>query len=487
MARAPALLDWAGSVLGPAAVAAALKPTLFAHFCAGETEAEVLPVMQRLKARGVGGILDYAAEADLVAEAPEPPAGAKAKSARESYADGAVQCRVYDYISEAVCDKNRDSFLSAIRTVRNTSPRGFAAIKATALGHPTLMDRTSTALMEVRRLFKRFDLDGDGRVTSDDFFVAYKQLFSDSSPERMNQVFRHLDTTGDGHIDYLEWSKQLRLDVMHAIAGRYRGDAGEVGERFKEAVLEEEELTLFAAMRERLRELVHEAAKADVRVMVDAEHTYFQPAIDQLVLELQREYNGEGRTVVYNTYQTYLRSCERRLDLDIQRAEREGFAFGAKLVRGAYLVLERERAQEKGYSDPIHPDFGATTGSFHRSIDRMLQCVAGGGGGLMVASHNRDSVAHTLAGMARQGIPPGGLDGGTVSFGQLFGMADNITFSLGQQGYCVFKYLPYGRVDQVVPYLIRRAQENSEVLSGSGQESQMIREELQRRLFARRG
>ena len=477
-------------MLGPAAVAAALKPTLFAHFCAGENEAEVLPVMQRLKARGVGGILDYAAEADLVAEAPELPAGAKAKSARESYADGAVQCRVYDYISEAVCDRNRDSFLSAIRTVRNTSPRGFAAIKATALGHPTLMDRTSTALMEVRRLFKRFDQRGDGRVTQDDFAAAYQQLFRDSSPQRMDQVFRHLDTGGDGHIDYLEWSKQLRLDVMHAVVGRFRGEAGKAGERFKEAVLEEEELQLFAAMRERLRELVHEAAKADVRVMVDAEHTYFQPAIDQLVLELQREYNGEGQTVVYNTYQTYLRSCERRLDLDIQRAEREGFAFGAKLVRGAYLVLERERAREKGYSDPVHPDFEATTGSFHRSIDRMLLCVAAGGGGLMVASHNRDSVAHTLAGMAEHGIPPGGFDGGrgsTVSFGQLFGMADDITFSLGQQGYCVFKYLPYGRVDQVVPYLIRRAQENSEVLSGSGQESRTIRQELQRRLLAPRG
>ena len=480
------MLEWAGATLGPGVVAAVLKPTLFGHFCAGENEAEVLPVMQRLKSRGVGGILDYAAEADLVAEASEASAdgGGELGLARESYADGAVQCRVYDYISEATCDKNRDAFLSAIRTVRNTSPRGFAAVKATALGHPVLMERTSTALTEVRRLFQRFDQRGDGRLTPEDFAAVYRKLFSDNSSERMQQVFRHLDTGGDGFVDYLEWSKQLRLEDMQAVAGRYRGDCGEMGARFKAAALDDEELRLFAAMQERLRELVDEAARADVRVMVDAEHSYFQPAIDQLVLQLQREYNRE-KTVVYNTYQTYMRNCGRRLDLDIQRAEREGFAFGAKLVRGAYLVLERERAQRLGYPDPIHPDIGATTRSFHAGIDQMLRCVARGGGGLMVASHNRESVAHTLVGMEELDIPPGGFNGGTVSFGQLYGMADDITFSLGQQGYCVFKYLPYGQVDQVVPYLIRRAQENSEVLSGSGHEGSLIRQELQRRFLGR--
>jgi len=167
--------------------------------------------------------------------------------------------------------------------------------------------------------------------------------------------------------------------------------------------------------------------------------------------------------------------------LDMKRAQNEGFIFAAKVVRGAYMVQERNRARDLGYEDPIFPNIQATHSNYHLCVDEMLkkiqQC------NVMIASHNEDSVQFVLQKMKEYEI---NSSEGRVYFGQLLGMCDYITFGLGRKGYGVFKYVPYGSVHQVVPYLIRRTEENSAILGSLGvkKERLLLWTEFKRRLFS---
>jgi proline dehydrogenase len=161
----------------------------------------------------------------------------------------------------------------------------------------------------------------------------------------------------------------------------------------------------------------------------------------------------------------------------------------AKLVRGAYLVSERERAARYGYPDPTHPNIDATHACYQRCSDLVLgrmkkhEPEAGTKGcEFMVASHNQASVEYVLERMEALGIAPSGPNSG-VYFGQLLGMSDHLTFLLGAKGYRAYKYVPYGPVEEVVPYLLRRAQENAAMLGkGAPLELSMLRQELARRM-----
>ncbi|KAJ3033298.1 hypothetical protein HK097_004914, partial [Rhizophlyctis rosea] len=253
--------------------------------------------------------------------------------------------------------------------------------------------------------------------------------------------------------------------------------------------------------------IISHAQSKRVRIMIDAEQTYFQPAIDDIAVTLCRKFNpplpgrGENQSnrrgpVVYNTYQMYLRDTEGRLREDVERAERGGFAFGVKLVRGAYLQSERERSEELSYPDPIQPTLADTHAAYNRGIEFLAerlsslkaseQGVDGGGDirplSFVVASHNRESVERAKGVMDKVGI---GRGEGTVSFAQLMGMKDKITFGLAAGGYKAFKYIPYGPIEVTIPYLQRRAQENSAILGGgaTAEDKSGLIEELKKRLL----
>jgi proline dehydrogenase len=228
--------------------------------------------------------------------------------------------------------------------------------------------------------------------------------------------------------------------------------------------------------------ICQEAARLKVRLMVDAEQTYFQPAIDAMVLHMQQEYNIGGPFIM-NTYQCYLKNSLTRLTNDIEVARREKYYFGAKIVRGAYMVAERSRAKQFGYPSPIHEKIADTHACYDAAIEQVVHQVATRGANLMVATHNEQSITRTVDAMRREGLQPSD----DVYFGQLLGMADHLTFTLGQNGYKAYKYVPYGPVHEVVPYLLRRAQENSMLVTGKGakREQQMLFAELKRRIFQR--
>ncbi|KAJ1949290.1 proline dehydrogenase, partial [Dispira parvispora] len=254
----------------------------------------------------------------------------------------------------------------------------------------------------------------------------------------------------------------------------------------------------------RARDLATLASEHNVRLGIDAEQTYFQPAIDHFALELAREFNqvdDPRGPLVYNTYQMYLKDGYQRLVSDYTRSHREGFQFGVKLVRGAYMVSERKRASSLGLPDPINNTIEDTHASFNAGIKFLLDAIHYAqtntthhegdkgkedrnqqqfpGPALFVASHNHESVKYACELMEKHNIP---VDSDHVMFGQLMGMQDAVTYSLGNHGYQVYKYIPYGPVNEVMPYLIRRAQENSSVLGGVQTERRNLWTELLTRM-----
>ncbi|XP_006867472.1 PREDICTED: probable proline dehydrogenase 2 [Chrysochloris asiatica] len=247
--------------------------------------------------------------------------------------------------------------------------------------------------------------------------------------------------------------------------------------------LNAEQTRHFRASLSRLHRVVQYARTQHVRVLVDAEYTSLNPALSLLVAALAMRWNKEGGPWVWNTYQAYLKDTHERLRRDAEAADRAGLAFGVKLVRGAYLDKERKEARLQGTEDPTQPDYETTNQSYNRCLELMLTHVSRRGPlcHLIVASHNEESVHLATKRMWELGIP---LDG-PVCFGQLLGMCDHVSLALGQAGYAVYKSIPYGSLEEVIPYLIRRAQENRSVLQGARREQELLGQELRRRLLRR--
>lgn len=192
--------------------------------------------------------------------------------------------------------------------------------------------------------------------------------------------------------------------------------------------------------------------------------------------------------------QMYTKSARGRLELDVELSKRENFVFAAKLVRGAYMVSERKRALDMNYPSPIHDTLEDTHDSYNGGVKYLVNklrehqestgetlTVSNSPIVFMVASHNRDSVILTIEEMEKNHISP---HSGVVLFGQLFSMQDQISYTLARHGYAAYKYLPYGMIDEVIPYLLRRAQENSSILGGPGvaHERQLMWDELKGRI-----
>ncbi len=225
----------------------------------------------------------------------------------------------------------------------------------------------------------------------------------------------------------------------------------------------------------RLYRIAKVATEKNVGVLIDAEDSWIQDPVDALTMQMMKEFNRD-KAVVFNTYQLYRHDRLQFLKNSFDKANEGGFILGAKLVRGAYLEKERERAAEKNYPSPIQPDKESTDRDYNLAtkfciehLDRIS---------LIVASHNEYSNLYTVQLLQEKDLP---LDHHHVHFSQLYGMSDNITFNLAKAGCSVSKYLPFGPLKDVVPYLMRRAQENSSVKGQTGRELSLIKKELKRR------
>ncbi|MEL6907962.1 MAG: proline dehydrogenase family protein, partial [Planctomycetota bacterium] len=229
---------------------------------------------------------------------------------------------------------------------------------------------------------------------------------------------------------------------------------------------------------DRLDAVCAAAAKANVQVNIDAEESWFQNTVDQLADEMMRRHNG-AQPIVLNTFQLYRHDRLAFLRTSFERAEAGGYLLGAKLVRGAYMEKERDRARENGYESPIQPDLAST----HRDYDDAVRfCLEHHERvGVVIGSHNENSMRLGARLVDELGIPRAHPH---VQFAQLLGMSDNLTFNLAAAGFNAAKYLVYGPVTDVLPYLVRRAQENTSVTGEVGRELGMIRTERRRRRAA---
>ena len=213
----------------------------------------------------------------------------------------------------------------------------------------------------------------------------------------------------------------------------------------------------------------------NVPVMIDAEETWIQRSIDLLALNMMRQYNQQ-KVIVYNTYQLYRHDKLASLKADYKAAADEGFLLGAKLVRGAYMEKENRRAAEKGYSTLIQPDKTATDRDYNFALAfcaENINCIA-----FVCGTHNEQScklLADLLNKYQIEHNHP------HVHFSQLLGMSDNLSFNLSNAGYNVAKYVPFGPVKSVLPYLFRRAQENTAIAGQTSRELGLISKEKNRR------
>ena len=225
----------------------------------------------------------------------------------------------------------------------------------------------------------------------------------------------------------------------------------------------------------RLLKICDTAHKKNIAVLVDAEETWIQDPVDALTILMMDSFNKE-RAVVFNTIQLYRHDRFEFLKSSFNAAVERNFILGAKLVRGAYMEKERLRATEQGYLSPIQPNKESSDKDYNASLEFCIHNISKIS--VIVASHNEQSnlLATTL--MSQKGIPAGHEH---VHFSQLYGMSDNITFNLAKHGYSVSKYLPFGPIKDVVPYLMRRARENSSVAGQTGRELGLIKRELERR------
>lgn len=228
----------------------------------------------------------------------------------------------------------------------------------------------------------------------------------------------------------------------------------------------------------RVSEICEYAYSIGQPVFIDAEESWIQDAIDRLATEMMERFNLEG-PIVYNTFQLYRTDRLQFLKESRRLAKNNGYILGAKLVRGAYMEKERERAAEQDYPSPIHPDKRSTDRDFNAAMDYCLEHLDDVS--FVAGTHNEASTQYLAGKMHELGLAN---NHPRVHFSQLYGMGDNLSYVLGKNGYNVSKYVPYGPVKDTIPYLVRRAEENSSTAGQISRELEMLNREMKRRRLA---
>uniref|UniRef100_A0A8B9GDK6 Proline dehydrogenase n=1 Tax=Amazona collaria TaxID=241587 RepID=A0A8B9GDK6_9PSIT len=453
------LLRLCQRVLGRALFERLMKMTFYGQFVAGEDQEAIRPLIRRNRAFGVGAVLDYSVEEDLSAEEAERQELESCTSAAEKEMGGAEQrekqyrahpgfgdrrggvisARTYFYADEAKCDQHMETFLRCIDASSGSSEDGFSAIKLTALGRPQFLLQFSEVLVKWRRFFHQMAAEQgqagraalEMRLEAEKLREALANLGIATKAETQ-RWFTGENVGISGTVDLLDWNSLIdsrtKLSKLLLVPNMQTGQLEPLLSRFTE----EEDLQM-KRMLQRMDVLAKRATEAGVRLMVDAEQSYFQPAISRLTLEMQRRFNRD-RAIIFNTYQCYLKEAYDNVTVDVELSRREGWHFGTKLVRGAYMDQERERAAQIGYEDPINPTYEKTNEMYHRCLDYILEEIKHSRkANVMVASHNEDTVKFTLRRMMELGIHPSEKK---VYFGQLLGMCDQITFPLAPRCSC---------------------------------------------------
>ncbi|TLV00595.1 proline dehydrogenase family protein [Dyadobacter luticola] len=295
-----------------------------------------------------------------------------------------------------------------------------------------------------------YSVEGEDREASFDATAAEILRTIDKAASSRTIPFSVFKVTGVASADLLE--KIQRKDALSAA---------------------EEEA--YMRVQERVEKLCSFAHEKDVRIFVDAEESWIQGVIDDLTYAMMQKFNRE-KPIVYNTYQLYRHETLEALKTAYLTARQRGYFIGGKLVRGAYMEKERLRARENEYVSPIHATKQATDDDYNMAVDFCLDHIEHVS--ICLGSHNEYSSQYCAAKMKKLGISNNDQ---RIWFAQLLGMSDNISYNLAHAGYNVAKYVPYGPIDAVLPYLIRRAEENTSIAGQSSREYLLVKSEMKRR------
>jgi proline dehydrogenase len=230
-----------------------------------------------------------------------------------------------------------------------------------------------------------------------------------------------------------------------------------------------------AAILDRIDRICAAAAKHQTRLFIDAEETWIQTAIDEWTFEMMCKYNKEA-CIVYNTVQMYRHDRLAYLQNELERAQQAGIKYGVKLVRGAYMEKERARALSMGYPSPIQPDKASTDKDYDAALVFLVENAAVFS--VCAGTHNENSSLLLTELLQKAHIAPSEKQ---FYFAQLLGMSDHISYNLSDAGYQVAKYVPFGPVHEVLPYLLRRADENTSVAGQTSRELGLLIKERARR------
>ncbi|MES1909659.1 MAG: hypothetical protein MHM6MM_002361 [Cercozoa sp. M6MM] len=434
-----------------------LKATFFGHFCGGETAEEVRETAHRLRKSGIGTIVDYAAEADIDA------------------AEGKTDMSESDALSR-LYDANTDLFIECVDTAAQAACDDanaiFAAVKVTALASPAALMEGSAAINAARELFCKLS----GGMNEELAVEVFKQkvTFPD---ELVGELVDHF--FGDSEtIEYVDWKARIDVTELENYPSAVRKFLAD-----RQIEVSDEVVHALNVCRQRAARVAHHAKEKNVRVFVDAEQSQFQPAIDAVTQSLMAEFNTES-PVVYSTHQAYLQRTRGSLQQDMLRARKQNYHFATKLVRGAYL--EWERSQGSSYHAPC-----VSLQQTHQQYDECAALVCQeiverkGKASLMLATHNKESLQKIVT-LAKETSATLGQVGASqhIFTAQLLGMADALTAAVAQEGsLSVYKYVPYGPIHEVLPYLLRRIAENGDVVTGgAAAQAQLLQRELLRRM-----
>lgn len=261
------------------------------------------------------------------------------------------------------------------------------------------------------------------------------------------------------------------LEKLDAAADNNSGSKGIINTN----VLNENEKNEFDKVRNRLIKICNVASQNNIGVLIDAEETWIQDPVDALAMQMMEMFN-KAKVIVYNTIQLYRHDRFQFLQNCFQHSNAQQFMLAVKLVRGAYMEKERRRAEELNYPSPIQTDKKSTDSDYNAAIKFCISNIEKIF--FIIASHNEFSNLYTTQLLQKQF---GAVNHHHVHFSQLYGMSDNITFNLAKAGCSVSKYLPFGPIADVIPYLMRRAEENSSISNYTGRELGLIKKELERR------
>ncbi|NEV93214.1 proline dehydrogenase [Psychroflexus sp. YR1-1] len=326
-------------------------------------------------------------------------------------------------------------------------------------------------------IFKQFC----GGVSQDDCMPLVKQMRKENVYSVLDYSVEgkeneeEFDKAADTKIEIIKYASKTE-EIPFAVAKPTGLGRFEIWEKVTaNDILNDEEQAEWDSVKVRFERVCQAAYDHDTKLLIDAEETWMQDAADNFVEDMMKKFNKE-KAIIFNTLQCYRWDRLSYVKAIHERAKKEGFKLGFKTVRGAYMEKENKRAKRHGYPTPICEDKEATDVNFNAvmcyiidNIDDISQ---------FIGTHNEVSTYMALQLMSQKEIY---LSDDRIWFGQLYGMSDHISFNLGRINANAIKLLPFGPIKDVIPYLIRRAQENSSVQGQTGRELSLLREEKQRR------